>query len=268
MSAVKGFGVTTLELEHFFISNGSTMESQFVGVFPADEKEKNFLKFSENMKQKKAKYPFMIANTDPAAKSGTHWWSFLDTEQKDTLFLFDSLGSYRILNFIVQNDLEVFNKLIPGQFNQIFKKDNKITLLRWSFKLDKFEKLKDRDINKLSDTAKHFFRFLYEFGKQKGVKNTVKVVTVDDNMQSLDTDYCGPFQMYFYLNLFEPLETSVVARSTSKKLTVNLIGELLNEIFVIKTKHNERMLDSFILQNDIEFAESSDSEMDKDNPDT
>ena len=268
MSAVKGFGVTTLELEHFFISNGSTMESQFVGVFPADEKEKNFLKFSENMKQKKANYPFMIANTDPAAKSGTHWWSFLDTEQKDALFLFDSLGSYGILNFIVQNDLEVFNKLIPGQFNQIFKKDNKITLLRWSFKLDKYEKLKDRDINKLSDTAKHFFRLLYEFGKQKGVKNTVKVVTVDDNMQNLDTDYCGPFQMYFYLNLFEPLETSVVARSTSKKLTVNLIGELLNEIFVIETKHNERMQDFFILQNDIEFAESSDSEMDKDNPDT
>ena len=87
-------------------------------------------------------------------------------------------------------------------------------------------------------------------------------------MQSLDTDYCGPFQMYFYLNLFEPLETSVMARSTSKNLTVNLIGELLNEIFVIETKHNERMLDSFILQNDIEFAESSDSEMDKDNPDT
>ena len=184
------------------------------------------------------------------------------------MFLFDSLGSYGLLNFIVQNDLEVFNKLIPGQFNQIFKKDNKITLLRWSFKFDKYEKLKDRDINKLSDTAKHFFRLLYEFGKQKGVKNTAKVVTVDDNMQSLDTGYCGSFQMYFYLNLFEPLETSIVARSTSKKLTVNLIGELLNEIFVIETKHNESMLDSFILQNDIEFAESSDSEMDKDNPDT
>ena len=87
-------------------------------------------------------------------------------------------------------------------------------------------------------------------------------------MQSLDTEYCGPFQMYFYLNLFEPLETSFVARSTSKKLTVDLIGELLNEIFVIETKHNERMLDSFILQNDIEFAESSDSEMDEVNPDT
>ena len=118
------------------------MESQFLGVFPVEEKEKNFLKFLENMKQKKATYPFMIANTESAAKSGTHWRSFLNTEQKDTLFLFDSLGSYGLLNFIVQDDLEVISKLIPGQFNQIFKKDNKITLLRWSFKLDKYEKLK------------------------------------------------------------------------------------------------------------------------------
>ena len=157
MSAVKGFGVSTMELERFFISNGSTMELQFAGVFPADGKEKNFLKFLENMKQKKEKYPFMIANTDPAVKSGTNWWSFLDTEQKDTLLLFDSLGSYGLLNFIVQNDLDVFKKLILGQFKQIFKKDNKITPLRCSFKIDKYEKLKDRDIYKLSDTAKCFF---------------------------------------------------------------------------------------------------------------
>ena len=87
-------------------------------------------------------------------------------------------------------------------------------------------------------------------------------------MQSLDRDYCVPFQMNFYLNPFEPLETSFIVRSTSKKLTVDLIGELLNEIFVIETKHNERMLVSFRLQNDIEFAESHDSEMDEDNPDT
>ena len=87
-------------------------------------------------------------------------------------------------------------------------------------------------------------------------------------MQSLDKDYCGPFQMYFYLNLFKPLETSIVARSTSKRLTIDLIGKLLNKISVIETKHNERMLDSFILQKDIEFADSSDSEMDEDNPDT
>ena len=57
MSTVKGFGVTTNEVERSFTSNGSTMESQFIGVFPAVEKEKNFLKFLENIKQKKQSIP-------------------------------------------------------------------------------------------------------------------------------------------------------------------------------------------------------------------
>ena len=131
--------------------------------------------------------------------------------------------------------------------------------------VSKYEKLKEKERNKLSNTARHFFRFLYEFGKYKGVKNTVKVVTVDDHLQSHDTDYWGPFQMYFYLNLFEPLETSVAARSSSKKLTVDLIGKLLNEIFVNgETRQNERILNAFILQNNIRFADSSDSEIEED----
>ena len=71
--------------------------------------------------------------------------------------------------------------------------------------------------------------------------------------------------MYFYLNLFDPLETSTVARSSSKKLTVDLIGKLLNEIFVNgETRHNGRILDAFILQSNIKFADSSDYEMEED----
>ena len=56
--------------------------------------------------------------------------SFLDTDEKDTLFLFDSFGSYGLLNFIVNNDLDVFKRVIRGQIKQIFEKDNKITLLK------------------------------------------------------------------------------------------------------------------------------------------
>ena len=61
--------------------------------------------------------------------------------------------------------------------------------------------------------------------------------------------------MYFYLNLFEPLENSVAVKSN--KLTIKVVGELLSELFVHKPiKHNEKNLDSFILQHDIEFDES------------
>ena len=71
--------------------------------------------------------------------------------------------------------------------------------------------------------------------------------------------------MYFYLNLFEPLETTIIARSNSKKLTVKFIGKMLNEIFSLNTRHNEIMLDAFLLQNDIDFStgkdESSENEM-------
>ena len=195
----------------------------------------------------------MVANTDPARKPGIHWWSFLDTDEKDTLFLFDSFSSYGLLDFIVNNDLDVFKCVIPGQFKQIFKNGNKITLLKCSFNLNNYEKLKQKQFDKLTPAASHFFKFLYDFGKYKKIKNTVKVVTVDDNLQSFDTDYCGPFRMYFYFSLLEPLKGSVVAESSSKKLDAKLIGEMMNEIFNTNTRQNERILDAFILQHDIQF---------------
>ena len=175
----------------------------------------------------------------------------MDTNEKDTLFLFDSFGSYALLNFIVNNDLDVFKRVIPGQIKKIFKKDYKIMLLKWSFKFNNYEKLKQMD--KLTPAARHFFKFLYDFGKYKKIKNTVKLVTVGGNLQSFDMDYCGPFQMYLYLSLLKPLKGSVLVESSSKELNVKLIGEMLNEIFNTSTRQNERVRDAFILQHDIKF---------------
>ena len=217
---VEGFGVSNLELERFFKSNGENLSNNFVGVFPADEKREfiNEIQYND-----KVNYPFMIANTDLHNKPGVHWWSILDTDERDTLFFFDTLGTYGF-----NNDLNIFQKLIPGQIKQIYKQDNKITLLTRNFKLENYEKLTQKELNSLSSTAQHFFKFLYEFGTYKKIKNTVKVVTVDDNLQSFNTDYCGVFQLYSYLNLFKPLNTSIVAKTSTKKLDIKLIGELLN----------------------------------------
>ena len=133
------------------------------------------------------------------------------------------------------NNLDIFKKLIPGQIKQIFKQGNKITLLRWNFKLKNYEKLTQKELNRLSTIARHFFKLLYDFGRYKKIKNTVKVVIVDGNLQSFETDYCSPFQMYFYLNLFEPVKGSVVAELSSKKLHVKLIDALLNEMSNTRT---------------------------------
>ena len=71
--------------------------------------------------------------------------------------------------------------------------------------------------------------------------------------------------MYFHLNHFESSETSIIDRSNSKKLTVELIGKMLNEIFSLNTRHNKITLDAFVSQNDIDFStsedESNDNEM-------
>ena len=139
---------------------------------------------------------------------------FIDTDEEDTFF-FDLFGSYGLLNSIVTNDVDVFNKVIPGQFKQIFKKYNKISLLKWSFRPKNYEKLIQKQLDKFSPTARHFFKFIYDFGRHKKINNVVKVVTVDGNLQSFDTGFCGLFQMYL-LNLFEPMAGSVVAESSSK----------------------------------------------------
>ena len=161
--------------------------------------------------------------------------------------------------------MDTFNKVILGRFNQVFRQNQKIMLLRWTLKRKNYKKLTRVEINKLSDMAKHFFTFLEQFGKFKKISNSVKVVTVGDNLQSFYKDYCRPFQMYFHINLFQPLETGIIARSNSKNLSVELIGKMFNEIFRLNTSHNKMMLDAFILQNNIDFStsehESSDSEM-------
>ena len=89
---VKGFGVSTQDLEDFFTNSGEILRDNFAGVLPSDKKHK-FMEgqLKENLKLKKVRYPFMIANTDPEKKPETHWWSFLDTDAKDTLFFSTAL---------------------------------------------------------------------------------------------------------------------------------------------------------------------------------
>ena len=94
---------------------------------------------------------------------------------------------------------------------------------------------------------------------------------VDDPLQSINTDHCGPFQLYFYLNLFKrDLEGSLAASasktpgapkrdsSSNKKKLENSKsrtgGEMLTELFSRNLRHNEHILHAFILENDIVFA--------------
>ena len=97
--------------------------------------------------------------------------------------------------------------------------------------------------------AFYFLKFLDDFGKYKNVKDQIRVFTVDDTLQKMNSDFCGPFQLYFYYNLFKPLENSIIAHKKSSILDHKLVQELLNEIFTGNPIFNENILDGFILKN-------------------
>ena len=72
---------------------------------------------------------------------------------------------------------------------------------------------------------------------------------VDDQLQKIETDTCGIFQLYFYVNLFTPLENSSIVND--KKLSKSTLEKLLNEIFYIDRDKNESLVKQFAEEKEI-----------------
>ena len=86
-----------------------------------------------------------------------------------------------------------------------------------------------RHANRLSTTAIDLLLLIREFGKLHGIKDEVTIHLVDDQLQQLETDTCGISQLYFYVNLFMPMEGSTIIGN--KTLSKSTLEKLLNEIF-------------------------------------
>ena len=67
-----------------------------------------YINFYEIIKRRNAKYPFAIQENEP----GVHWWSFMDINPKNNLFLFDLFGLERFKLFIVNNDQQIISQLL------------------------------------------------------------------------------------------------------------------------------------------------------------
>ena len=59
-----------------------------------------------------------------------------------------------------------------------------------------------------SEIARNFFHLLESLGKKENVKKLVNVWLLEDPIQKTETLTCGPFQLYFYQNLFFPIKTA------------------------------------------------------------
>ena len=76
-----------------------------------------------------------------------------------------------------------------------------------------------------------FFHFIQAFGNKIKPHNFVKIWTVEDRVQNLDSATCGIFQLYFYDNLFNPNVNSKIQNTA--RLNKRTIETLLNELFVL-----------------------------------
>ena len=188
---------------------------------------------------------FIIMNTDRSDKKGTY--CFLKKKKKKEVFLFNSFGFQGFKEFILQDDQKILNKVLYG-IEKVNEKDNKVTLITLKFSMQEYEKIKNK--NRLSETTIDLLDLMYKFGKKHNLRNEVIVHLVDDQLQMIERDTCGMYQIYFYVNLFNPLENSSII--IEKILNKRTIEKLLNEILSTDRQENENRRKQFAEENYIQ----------------
>ena len=239
-------GISNETIVKFFENEtDDDLTSNFVGVFPSNYVTK-FISFHEMMIEKN-RYLFIIMNTDRSDKNDTHWWSFLDLYERKEIFLFDSFGFERFKEFVIDNDRNILNKILFG-IEKFLKKDKKVTLITLTFSMIKYEKI--RNGHRLTPTVQDLLHLMNQSGKLHKIKDIVKVHLVDDQLQKIETDTCGTFQLYLYFNLFMPFENSSIIND--KKLSKSTIEKLLNKIFSLDRSKNEVAIEKFAEEKNVE----------------
>ena len=114
--------------------------------------------------------------------------------------------------------------------------------------MQEYEKIKNK--NRLSETTIDLLDLMYKFGKKHNLRNEVIVHLVDDQLQMIERDTCGMYQIYFYVNLFNPLENSSII--IEKILNKRTIEKLLNEILSTDRQENENRRKQFAEENYIQ----------------
>ena len=157
------------------------------------------------------KYPFVISNMDRSDEGDTHWWSILNISPKSELLLFDLFRINGMKHFVVSDDKKIVGKVLKDlEFAD--QKENKLTLVKLKFSMNSYENLAQNEIKKISETAQDLLYLIHNFGKNEIITNFVKVCMLEDPKQKPATVICGPFQLYFYKNLFFPDENSKLHR--------------------------------------------------------
>ena len=234
-------GISNFTIDKFFKEQNEEIQKNYMGTYSINSITR-YINFYEIMKKRNAKYPFAIFNTDKENKPGKHWWSFLDIQPKNNLFLFDSLGLDGFKIFIVNNDERVINELLFNFKRCESQGKDKLKLCSMKFCPETWQKLPQKVRSQLTETAQNFFHLLEQFAKLKKTR-CMNIIILENKIQNLLSGDCGPFQFYFYRNLFDPFEKSaIIEHKTWNKKTLETI---LNEIFFTEINENQYVVKKF-----------------------
>ena len=188
-----------------------------MGTYSIDNVTK-YIDFYSIIKKRKAKYPFAIFSTAKENEVRKNWWSFLDIQPRNNLFLFDLLGLDGFKIFIVNNQENVINDLLHNfkRCESSSSTKDKLILCSMKFCVNKWRQLEQKTKGQLMETAQNFFHLLDQFAKLKQTRCT-NIIILENRVQNLLSADCRPFQLYFYKNLFNPYELSKIVRH--KQLT-------------------------------------------------
>ena len=143
-------------------------------------------------------------------------------------------------------------KILKG-IETIDQKDRKLTLSKLKFSMNAYERLKENEIKKLSESAQDLFHLIHSFRKNEELANFVNVCKCLKTLYRCQkTVTCAPFQIYFYENLFFPDKNSKI--ESYKKFTNNAIKKLLSQRFTLDQERNEQLINEYIRQKQIKMT--------------
>ena len=160
-------GISNFQIDHFFRDEeNEDLKKIYLGTYSIDLVTK-YINIYKIIKRRNGKYPFAIFNRDKENEPGVHWWSFMDMQSKNNLFLFDSFGIEGFRLFIVDNDQDIINELLYNLKKWESKSSQKLKLCTMKFCVEMWQKMSQKTKDQLTDAAQNFFHLLKQFAKFK-----------------------------------------------------------------------------------------------------
>ena len=241
-------GIANSEID-LFIRSSPTLKKNYCGVYAIDELVTDFLECTKKITAGTiAKLPFAVVNTDPIAKSGTHWVSLVKL-QDTSFFLFDSFGLLGFETFIVSNDKELLSRFLMDFY---IETNEAFDFYSFTFDANAFLSLTKKEQRTLSDMCIGLMLFLSAFAIASNA-GKINIYGMVDQLQLRTTSTCGGFALQFLQDIYH--NTSL--RICSVKIcTVNTIRDIITHRFTrgntrITRIKNEYNIQEFINTNGI-----------------